>query len=83
MQASKTKLNDRNIYEYQMLPHTGAEFLQIDDCKHMLNNYNLQEIIDIYDIDNVASSEYKKSWAELHKTRTKFKIIYNKFYLGK
>ena len=83
MQASTTKLNGKNIYGIANIAfHTGAKFLQRDACKDMLNNANLWEIIDVYDIDNVAAFEYKKSWAELHKTRTKFKIMYNKFYLG-
>ena len=61
MQASTTKLNDRNIYGIANVAfHTSAKFLQRDACKDMLNNSNLQEIIDVYYKDNVAAFEYKK-----------------------
>lgn len=76
MQESTTKLNDMNIYGInRILFHTGARYLRREPCKTILNNANLWQIIDVDYTDDVVGMEYKKAWAELHKTRTKFKIM--------
>jgi hypothetical protein len=78
MSQSTTKLNDMNIYGISsVLFHTGAKFLRREPCKTILNNANLWQIIDVEFSDDVVGMEYKKAWAELHKTRTKFKIMYD------
>lgn len=76
MYDSTTKLNDLNIYGIRTLNfHTGGRYVRRESCKSMINNVNQWEIVDIDFTDRVTGKEYKKSWSELHKTRTKFKIM--------
>ena len=76
MKQSTTKLNDMHIYGINTLAfHTGARFLRREPCKGMLNNANLWQIVDVDYKDDVIGMQYKKAWAELHKTRTKYKIM--------
>ena len=76
MLDSTTKFEELSIYGIKSINfHTGSTYLRREPCKPILNNANLWKIINVYFTDEVTGHEYYKASAELHKTRTKFKIM--------
>ena len=76
MYESTTKFEELSIYGILGIDfHTGSTYLRRELCKDILNNANIWKIIDVSFSDTVTGYEYNKAWADLHKTRTKFKIM--------
>ena len=76
MQDSTTKFEDLSIYGIKGINfHTGSTYLRREPCKPILNQANLWKIIDISFTDTVSGEEHNRGWAQLDKTRTKFKIM--------
>jgi hypothetical protein len=73
---STTKFEELSVYGIKtLLFRTGSMYLSRQPCKEILNSANLWKIIDVYFTDEVTGHEYSKSWAAVHKTRSKFRIM--------
>lgn len=81
MIESTTKFEDKNIYGISLISiHTGTRGLKREPCTRILGNTNLWEIVYVNNFNDVSGQEYNKSWAELHVTRNKFKLL-KKFFM--
>jgi hypothetical protein len=80
MMESTTKFEDKNIYGISIIKiHTGTRGLRREPCTRILGDTNLWEIVYVNHFNDVSGQEYNKSWAELHVTRNKFKLLKNFF----
>jgi hypothetical protein len=80
MTSSSSVIEEKFVYGIKNISlHTGGRYLRRDPCKNILLESNKFEIIDVSVLDEVTGNEFKKSKAQLHRTRTKLRLVESLF----
>lgn len=76
MSSSSSVIEEKFVYGIKNISlHTGGRYLRRDHCKNILLDSNKFEIIDVSILDEVTGNEFIKSKAQLHRTRSKLRLV--------